>query len=273
MTREFIQVQANGLSIGCAIQGSGDPLILIHGGEADHSMFDRLAQELAASFTVIAYDQRDSGQTRDLAPSTRPYGLADMGDDVASLIEALGYQRAHVFGQSLGGHIAQVFAARHPQRVDQLILSSTWPAGCGLHTANPAVARQLAVWRADVATHAGEIAELFFPPSYLAEHPERIEMFRTSTRTPEQNARRSALLGTPYPIRDGQIEARSLLLMGGADALIPAEASLAIARFLRRHEQRTMPGAPHVSAIHSPSTVALNIKQFLQPDQHQETSR
>ena len=59
MTREFIQVHASGLSIGCAIQGSGDPLILIHGGEADHSMFDRLAAELAASFTVIAYDQRD----------------------------------------------------------------------------------------------------------------------------------------------------------------------------------------------------------------------
>ena len=50
MTREFIQVHASGLSIGCAIQGSGDPLILIHGGEADHSMFDRLAAELAATW-------------------------------------------------------------------------------------------------------------------------------------------------------------------------------------------------------------------------------
>lgn len=268
MTKRFVQVQANGLSIGCAIRGNGEPLILIHGGEADHSMFDLLADELATDFSVVAYDQRDSGQTQDLAQPARPYGLSDMGDDVASLIEALGYRRAHVFGTSLGGHIAQVFAARHPDRVDKLILSSTWPAGCGLHTANPAVAQQLAVWRADVKSHAGDIAKLFFTPSYLAEHPERIEMFRTSRRTPEQNRRRTALLGTPYPIRDGQIVAKTLLLIGEADALVPAQATLAIARFLGSHDTKTMAGVSHISAIHSPSTVAKNIKEFLQSNEN-----
>lgn len=260
----FVQVTANGLSIGCAIRGSGAPLILMHGGEADHSMFDALAAELAADFTVIAYDQRDSGQTQDLTQPPRTYGLADAGDDAAALIEALGYRRAHVFGTSLGGHIAQVCAARHPDKVNKLILSSTWLAGSGLHIANPDVARQLGAWRQDVQTHAGDIAQLFFPPSYLAEHPERIEMFRTSRRTPQQNQRRSALIGTPYPIADGQIEADTLLLMGEADALIPNAASLAIARCLRRHEVRTMPGAPHVSAIHSPTVVARHVKEFLQ---------
>jgi pimeloyl-ACP methyl ester carboxylesterase len=268
MIKRFIQVQANGLSIGCAIRGNGEPLILIHGGEADHSMFDRMAEVLATDYTVIAYDQRDSGQTQDLTQdltqSTRPYGLADLGDDVAALIEALGYQRAHVFGTSLGGHVGQVFAARHPDRVDKLILASTWPAGCGLHTANPAAARQLAFWRQDVNAHAGDIATLFFTPSYLAEHPERIEMFRSSRRTPEQNRRRGALLGTPYPIDDGQIVASTLLLMGEADALVPREATLAIARFVRRHTTKTMPGISHVSAIQSPLTVAKNIKEFLQ---------
>ena len=271
MNRRFTQVQANGLSIGCAIQGCGDPLVLVHGGEADHSMFDRLAAELADDFTVIAYDQRDTGRTQDLAPQPRPYGLADMADDLGLLIPALGYQRAHVFGHSLGGHIAQVFAARHPGRVDRLILSSTWPAGSGLQTANPPVARQLALWRGDVATHAADIAGLFFPPAYLAEHPERVEMFRTSSRTPAQNARRSALLGTPYPMQDRQIEATTLLLTGDADALIPVQASLAIARCLRSPAHQTMPGVPHVSPIHSPSIVAANIKLFLQTDQNQET--
>ena len=264
MTKRFVQVQANGLSIGCAIRGNGEPLILIHGGEADHAMFDLLADELATDFTVVAYDQRDSGQTQDLTQPVRPYSLADMGDDVASLIEALGYQRAHVFGTSLGGHIAQVFAARHPDRVDKLVLSSTWPAGCGLQTVNRAVAQQLAVWRQDVKSHAGDIARLFFTPSYLAMNPERIEMFRTSRRTPEQNQRRSALLGAAYPIQERQIAASTLLLMGDADVLVPAQATLLITGFLQSYQTKTMAGVSHISSIQSPTIVANCIKEFLQ---------
>ncbi|MFT3799736.1 MAG: alpha/beta hydrolase [Burkholderiaceae bacterium] len=266
MSKDFIQISANGLSIGCAIRGQGEPLVLIHGGEADHSMFDRLAAELAGDFKVFAYDQRDSGKTRDLTEPPRPYGLAEMGDDVAALIEALGHRRAHVLGTSLGGHVAQVFAARHPDRVDKLILSSTWPAGHGLQTVNPAVARQLAAWREDATTHAPDIAGLFFTPAYLAEHPERIEMFRNSRRTPEQARRRAGLLGTPYPIDDGGIGATTLLLIGGADALVPAAGTLAVARMLRRYETRTMEGVSHVSAIQAPSTVAKIVGEFLRSE-------
>jgi pimeloyl-ACP methyl ester carboxylesterase len=271
MSKRLLQIEANGLSIRCAVSGQGKPLILIHGGEADHSMFDRMAEDLATDFTVLAYDQRDSGETRDLSPATRAYGLTDLGDDVAALIVALGYPRVHVFGTSLGGHIAQVLAVRHPDKIDALILSSTWMAGSGLDVANPAAAKQLAVWRSDVANHAGDIARLFFTPCYLSKHPERVEMFRSSRRTPEQSRRRSDLLGTPYLIQECQISARTLLLMGDADALIPAQATLAIARFLKRYESNSMAGLGHVSAIEAPGNVAKHIREFLQTNEDSET--
>ena len=256
-------VLANGLSIGYSVRGSGPPLILIHGGEADHTMFAVLGAYLAARYTVIAYDQRDSGATRDLAPTPRDYGLADMGDDAAEFIKALGYARAHVFATSLGGHIAQVLAARHPDCVDRLILGSTWLAGHGLMAVNPSVAEEMAVWRADVGRYASDIASKFFSEGYLRAHPERIEMFRGSRRTAEQNGRRARLLGVPYPIGPGEIGLPALLLMGEQDGLIPNAATRDVANILREPGVQVMPGVGHIGAIEAPAELSQRIIAFL----------
>lgn len=263
-TETLANVKANGLSIGYSTRGSGPPLILMHGGEADHSMFSVLGAHLAARFTVIAYDQRDSGRTRDLAPSPREYGLAEIGDDAAEFIKALGYERAHVFGTSLGGHIAQVLAARHPGCVDRLVLGSTWMAGEGLMAVNPQVADQMAVWRTDVGRHAPNIASKFFSEDYLRTHPERIEMFRGSRRTAEQNTRRAKLLGIPYPIGHGEINVPSLLLMGEKDGLIPNAATRAVARILLEPRVQVMPGVGHIAAIEAPVELAQRVIAFLE---------
>ena len=257
-------VEANGLSIGYTVRGSGPPLVLIHGAEAGREMFDAFAPELAAHFTVIAYDQRDTGSTRDLTTPPRAYGLADAGDDVAALIEALGHDKAHVFGTSLGGNIAQVFAARHPARLDRLILSSTFLAGHSLRSLNPETADQMAFWRTDPARHAPDIATKFFPPDCLRARPELIEMFRGGRRTAEQVARRSRLMGTPYPLSRGEIGTRTLLLLTEQDALIPRAASLAVAEVLRDPEVQVIPGVGHIAAIQAPVELARRVVAFLQ---------
>jgi 3-oxoadipate enol-lactonase len=71
-------------------------------------------------------------------------------------------------GTSLGGLIAQVLAARHPDRIDQLILSSTWKINKSPLEVNADVFRTLASYRADIATNAPKIAEFFFPLDYFA---------------------------------------------------------------------------------------------------------
>jgi len=257
-------VEANGLSIGYSTRGSGPPLVLIHGAEAGREMFDAFATELAGHFSVIAYDQRDTGSTRDLAIPPRDYGLAEAGDDVAALIEALGHDQAHVFGTSLGGNIAQVFAARHPERLDRLVLSSTFLAGHSLRSFNPGVAEQMAAWRTDPGRYAPEIATKFFPPGYLRAHPELIDMFRGGRRTPEQIVRRARLMGVPYPIAKGEISARTLLLMTEQDALIPRAASLAVADILRDPVIQVIPGVGHIAAIQAPAELARRVVAFLE---------
>src|SRR5262249_52824878 len=114
------RVKANGIEIACEITGSGPPIVLCHGGEADHRNFFNFAPVLARGFTVIAFDQRDSGETRN---GEEAYTVADSGQDVGELIAALGYERAHVFGTSWGSIIAQEAAIACPDRIDHLILS------------------------------------------------------------------------------------------------------------------------------------------------------
>lgn len=254
------RLEANGTTIAYARSGQGPPIVLMHGAEADHSMFAALTAELEKHLTVIAYDQRDSGETRNPG---QPYTLEDMGDDAAALIEGLGFEKAHVYGTSLGSLIAQSLAARHPQRVDRLVLAAAIRIGRTLPEIAPETANRLRELRADRARHAEEIARIFYPEPHLAAHPEVVESFKLQRRTPEQQQRRTALLG-PTPVLDlSRITAPTLVLAGREDRLVPYAHSVSIAEEIRGAQTAILDGVGHVNAIQAPERVARAIFQFL----------
>lgn len=241
------------------IVGHGPPLLLIHGAEADHAMFRALVVELAPYHTVIAYDQRDCGQTRN---SSRPYDAGDLARDAAHLVEHLGFERSHVFGTSLGGTIAQSLASRFPSRVDRLMLASTWRAGDRLADFNPRVAQELARLRSDVRANAPRIAAYFFTPSFIDTHPEVIEIFRSASRTDAQRARRAHMQAHPCRAELGAIASPTLLLAGAVDRLIPAGITFSLAREIGNAECTLMDAIPHVGAIEAPARLAEMILRF-----------
>ncbi|MBY0322486.1 MAG: alpha/beta hydrolase [Reyranella sp.] len=254
-------VQANGTTIAFSRHGSGAPLLLIHGAEADHSMFDALGALLAEHFTAIAYDQRDSGATRN--PDT-PYGLTELADDAAALIEALGFERAHVFGTSLGGVIAQALAWRHPQKIDRLVLSSTFRAGVAPASINPEVFTRLAGLRAGLPGSASEIARYFFTDRYLAAHPEAAALFAGNRRDAGQKQRRAAILARPAAVDLGAISCPTLVLAAADDRLIPPAHTLSLASELPDARTATIADVGHVAAIQDPKAVAREVLAFLQ---------
>ena len=85
----------------------GDPLVFLSGLGGDHRAFSRPQRHFGARFRALAFDARDAGQSD---RSDRPYTTADMADDVAGWLEAIGASPAHVVGQSLGGLVAQELA-------------------------------------------------------------------------------------------------------------------------------------------------------------------
>ncbi|MEV6903843.1 alpha/beta hydrolase [Amycolatopsis sp. NPDC051372] len=133
--------QANGITL-CHEEfgaATAPPLVLIMGLAAPMTWWDDdFCEQLAGrGFRVVRFDNRDAGRSQRMSGRAdvvrayllraAPYSVADMADDTAGLLDALGIERAHVVGASMGGMIAQTLAIRHPGRVRSLtsIMSTT----------------------------------------------------------------------------------------------------------------------------------------------------
>jgi pimeloyl-ACP methyl ester carboxylesterase len=92
---------------------------------------DDFCRRLADQRFVIRYDHRDTGRSVTYEPGAPPYTGADLAADALGVLDALGVQRAHLVGMSMGGALAQVAAIGHPDRVASLTLISTSPAVAG----------------------------------------------------------------------------------------------------------------------------------------------
>src|SRR5215216_4201762 len=114
--------EVNGLEMYYEIHGTGEPLILLHGGVGAIEMFGEVLPLLAEGRQVIAADLQAHGRTADI---DRPLSFESMADDIAALIEHLGFEKADVMGYSLGGGVALQTAIRHPELVNKLVLIST----------------------------------------------------------------------------------------------------------------------------------------------------
>lgn len=100
--------------------GSGPYLVQIGGAVSAHEGYAAVTPAMTEHFTVIEYDHRGYGQSD---RPTQSYTMDTWADDLARLLEAIGIERAHVHGGSMGGFIAARFAARYPEKVDRLVIS------------------------------------------------------------------------------------------------------------------------------------------------------
>lgn len=116
-------VRAGDLDVAITRAGDGEDVVLVHGGFADRSMWQNTLPVFAGTHRVTSYDLRGHGDT---GPSG--YGVYSpelFGKDLLALMDALGIERAHVVGLSLGGVVAQNAAVLAPERVNRLVLAST----------------------------------------------------------------------------------------------------------------------------------------------------
>ena len=116
------RVNANGIDYYYEIHGEGEPLLVLHGGLGSIDIFGPSPALLAAGRQVVAVDLHGHGRT---PLGDRPISLTDMGDDMAVLLERLGYRQVDAIGYSLGGGVAFRLAVQHPEMVRRLVLVST----------------------------------------------------------------------------------------------------------------------------------------------------
>ncbi len=124
-------------------EGSGEPLILLHGNGEDMTVFSAQVTEFSKHFRVITVDSRGHGSS--LSGGVK-LSLYDMAEDLIAVMEAAGVKKASILGFSDGGNIAMIFASRHPDMVDKLILSgaNSDPGGLALRFSLPMRMSQIA---------------------------------------------------------------------------------------------------------------------------------
>ncbi len=121
--------QTNGVELWYETFGEKeDPaVLLIMGGGGQSILWDKIfCEQLAGEgFYVIRYDHRDAGLSTCFDFEKDPYTLADLADDAIGLLDAIGVQKVHLFGASMGGFIAPIMAVRYPERVLSVGLLAT----------------------------------------------------------------------------------------------------------------------------------------------------
>jgi pimeloyl-ACP methyl ester carboxylesterase len=113
--------EVNGISLYFETHGTGRPLILLHGGLGSGEMFGPVLPALTERHQVITVDLQGHGRTPDI---DRPIDVRLMADDIAALIDYLGFDKPDLVGYSLGGGVALFAAVKYPAKVGRVVVAS-----------------------------------------------------------------------------------------------------------------------------------------------------
>jgi 3-oxoadipate enol-lactonase len=262
-------VRANGQDLYYELHGEGPPLVLVMGIGYDSWLWTlEQVPFLSTQFQVILVDNRDAGRS---SKARQPYTIADMADDLAGLLDALGIQRSHLLGLSMGGMIAQEFALRHGDRLDRLVLTGT-----GAAPARSAV-DPIQIWswvKANDATgdvFGGQQFVSLFSTAFLRNHQavrDTAELLASNPYPMNPEAyRRQADAYRQFDALDrlAAITAPTLVVVGEQDLLTPPWIAREVAEAIpgARFEVIRGDGSSHLVPIECPNEFNRLVLNFL----------
>jgi pimeloyl-ACP methyl ester carboxylesterase len=246
------------------VQGTGPPVILIHGVGLDLGMWDAQATALAPRCRVIRYDMIGHGGS-----AVRPGALAldDFVAQLDGLCRDLGLDRVSLVGFSMGALVAQAYALAQPERVARLVVMS------GIYDRDPA-ARAALRGRWQEASRHGPKALIeaalvrWFSPQYRAQNPGAVMAIR---RRLERNDRHGFLAA--YRVfaeadaalagRLGAIACPTLVMTGALDPGSTPEMARAMAAAIAGARLEVLPGARHLMPVEAAQAVSAALLAFL----------
>lgn len=244
-------------TVGYIDEGSGEPVILVHGGESDRTQFTALRAHLGEGIRAISYDQRDSGVT---SGPVEPYGMAELADDLAGFITVLGLPSAHILGTSFGGALAQHIALRHPDKVRALILVCTTP------TVNLTSTALSEIMDLSPEERRNAVVDFLFTPAGRAKDPELVVRNWTTlaVRAEDADARRHAA-ARQHDVLDvlGEIEAPTLVIHGDEDVMAPVDGARTLADRIPDARLELIEGGRHGIATEFPDVVSRLARDFV----------
>ena len=266
------QIAAAGRKVYYELHGpeGGTPLVLVMGlGGSCRGWLPLQVPDFGRERRVLLYDARGVGQSED--PGV-PFSTADLADDLAGLLEALGLRRVDVLGAFLGGMTAQEFALRHPLRLDRLVLVGSyarpdakrrmllekWKEMARIDTPLSIQVRERLLWTVEDDTM--EVTDLI----------DSMVDFFTREGAPVSNdlfiRQCDACIGHDTRDRLRQIHARTLVLCGRHDQLTPPKFQRELADEIPGARLVTLSFGAHLVMAESAQRFNQIVLQFLSED-------
>lgn len=253
--------QSNGANLYYEEEGTGTPLLLLHGLHGSSKMINNEIHELKEHFRTIALDSRGHGN------SDRPqhYTLEEHVQDVINLMDHLGIEEANLMGVSMGSYIAQGVAIAVPNRLKKLVLVVSKSHG------------KTSSMQELFARHADELAGLSFEEQferaskYIFHNHLAVqkafghfhEQQAMLSSPQEQEAANKALEGFDFREDLNKITARTLVISGKYDGLNPPERGKAIAAEIPDSIFLEFLHSGHAPSIEEPERFIKEVMHFL----------
>ena len=271
------KVKVHGAELWYQFSGEGETVVQIGGAVSAHEGYATITPGLSQHYRVLDYDHRGYGS------SDRPvqrYTLDTWSDDLSALLAALGLERAHIHGGSMGSFIAVNFAARYPEQVDKLILGAGAVGRC-----DRMGVLQFRIWQSLARCYgvaSRELAEQLlthaFSRAYLdgpAGGDEALDLMQEVTArnvgTDVFVDACQAMIDTDVTGQLHQVAAPTLVMVGSEDVLTPLDAGPggAGARYVAENlpDARLVvfEGSGHGHYIEQPEESLAAILEFLAP--------
>jgi 3-oxoadipate enol-lactonase len=254
----MLKTNGNGINIAYERRGTGVPLVLLHGYPLDHSIWEPLVLLLENDFDLIMPDLRGFGGSDSVS---KPYGMAEMAEDISLLLDRLGIWQAAVAGHSMGGYVALACARTHPQRVTglSLVASQVLPDVPEKKAGRYQEAEEI------LKNGVREVAEGM--PAKLTVSPDLQAWLRAlilsqrplglagALKAMAERPDSSALLpGADFPV---------VLIHGEADLLIPVERARRAKVAVPRAYLAEIPRVGHMPMMEAPQATADALKKLL----------
>ena len=255
--------RAGGLTVHYDITGpqDGPPVVLLNSLGTSVHLWDAQVPALAERHRVVRYDMRGHGLSAS-APE-REYTMVQLADDLAELLDALAIERAALVGLSIGGGVAQRFAAAYPARTERLVLCAT---GNRIGTAPMWNERMEIAERNGMAALTEGTLGRWFTAAMHAERPVDVDGFRLMlSRTPV-----AGYVGCCAAVRDAdlaaaaaRITAPTLVIAGSDDPSTPPALCAALRDAIPGASLHVIDGAAHILNVERPEEFNRVVREFL----------
>lgn len=256
----------HGITIGYHDQGSGTPVVLVHGHPFNRSMWSKQVAALSPTCRVIVPDLRGYGETT-VTPGK--VTLEDMAGDIAALLDALEIDRVILGGLSMGGQIVFEFYHQFPSRVRALILADTQAQA---ETEQGRIVRYETAQRildSGMASLANEMLPKLLAAKTFADHPDVVEKVRHMILHTNPEGAAAALRGRAerrdYISLLQQITVPTLIIVGSEDAYTPISDAQLMHQGIAGSQLVIHEGIGHMPNMEQPSEFNAALMRFIRP--------